>query len=273
MSFVNLYGRGKYIIEREGFKQFFLKGLKFLYDIFFCFVQRFSFFDNLLFSISLKRLKKLMDKEKNLSEIIETAYNYKGVGIFRTISPIQDKDEICHFVALINNRFPKVFVEIGTAFGGTLYTINRYVKTLKKVVCIDLDDRFYNFGYFKMRTKLLREFNKNIEINFLVGNSHDEKIEHDLKNILNGERIDVLFIDGDHSYDGTRDDFQRYSKYVSSNGIIAFHDILYSKFNVDPALCYRDIKNEYNYLDYKEIIARKEQVSGGIGLMYWGEKS
>lgn len=270
---MNLYERGKYIIKREGLRQFCFKGLKFTHDVFFIFVQRFPLFDNLFYDISLKRLKRFMDKERNLSEIIETPYNYKGSGIYRTILPIQHKDEISNFVTSVNELSPKVVVEIGTAFGGTLYIISRYIKTLKKIVCIDLDDRFYNLGFFRMRIKLLREFNNNIEIHFLIGNSHDEKIEHALKSILNGEKIDVLFIDGDHSYDGTKDDFQRYSKYVSSpKGIIAFHDIVYSKFNTAPALCYRDIKNEYKYLDYKEIIATKQQVSGGIGLMYWREK-
>jgi predicted O-methyltransferase YrrM len=37
--------------------------------------------------------------------------------------------------------------------------------------------------------------------------------------------LDVLFIDGDHSYEGARRDFEDYGRLVRPGGIIAFHDI------------------------------------------------
>lgn len=37
-------------------------------------------------------------------------------------------------------------------------------------------------------------------------------------------KIDVLFIDGDHSYDGVKLDFDLYSKILSDKGIIMIHD-------------------------------------------------
>jgi hypothetical protein len=37
-------------------------------------------------------------------------------------------------------------------------------------------------------------------------------------------KIDLLFIDGDHSYDGVKIDFELYSKIISDNGIIVIHD-------------------------------------------------
>jgi hypothetical protein len=37
-------------------------------------------------------------------------------------------------------------------------------------------------------------------------------------------KIDVLFIDGDHSYDGVKLDFDLYSKILSNKGIIMIHD-------------------------------------------------
>jgi hypothetical protein len=36
--------------------------------------------------------------------------------------------------------------------------------------------------------------------------------------------IDLLFIDGDHSYEGVKKDFDLYSKLVSPHGIILIHD-------------------------------------------------
>lgn len=37
-------------------------------------------------------------------------------------------------------------------------------------------------------------------------------------------KIDFLFIDGDHSYEGVKKDFELYSKIISDNGVIVLHD-------------------------------------------------
>jgi predicted O-methyltransferase YrrM len=39
-----------------------------------------------------------------------------------------------------------------------------------------------------------------------------------------GEAVDFLFIDGDHSYDGLRADWEAWSPLISSCGIVACHD-------------------------------------------------
>ena len=37
-------------------------------------------------------------------------------------------------------------------------------------------------------------------------------------------KIDILFIDGDHSYEGVKLDFELYSKILNENGVIIIHD-------------------------------------------------
>jgi hypothetical protein len=46
---------------------------------------------------------------------------------------------------------------------------------------------------------------------------HDFFIRQDIK-------IDLLWIDGDHSYEGVKTDFDLYSKILSDNGVIIIHD-------------------------------------------------
>ena len=41
---------------------------------------------------------------------------------------------------------------------------------------------------------------------------------------MEGNKIDVLFIDGDHSYEGVKKDFLNYSDFVRSNGLIILDD-------------------------------------------------
>jgi hypothetical protein len=42
--------------------------------------------------------------------------------------------------------------------------------------------------------------------------------------VLQDIKIDILFIDGDHSYEGVKKDFELYSKILSDNGLIIIHD-------------------------------------------------
>lgn len=42
--------------------------------------------------------------------------------------------------------------------------------------------------------------------------------------VLQDIKIDLLFIDGDHSYEGVKLDFELYSRIMSPNGIIILHD-------------------------------------------------
>ena len=41
------------------------------------------------------------------------------------------------------------------------------------------------------------------------------------------EPIDLLFIDGDHSYDGVRRDWEAFSPFVRPSGVVVFHDTLW----------------------------------------------
>ena len=42
--------------------------------------------------------------------------------------------------------------------------------------------------------------------------------------VIQDIKIDILFIDGDHSYEGVKKDFDLYSNILSENGIIIIHD-------------------------------------------------
>ena len=42
--------------------------------------------------------------------------------------------------------------------------------------------------------------------------------------MLAGEPVDLLFIDGDHSYSGEMADYRAYEPFVRAGGIIALHD-------------------------------------------------
>ncbi|MEO0196406.1 MAG: class I SAM-dependent methyltransferase [candidate division WOR-3 bacterium] len=44
--------------------------------------------------------------------------------------------------------------------------------------------------------------------------------------MLGNSKLDFLFIEGNHSYEGVKMDFEMYFPLVRKGGIIAFHDIV-----------------------------------------------
>jgi len=57
----------------------------------------------------------------------------------------------------------------------------------------------------------------------ILGDSKDIKTLEVLKEMLDGQNINLLFIDGDHSYEGAKSDYEMYGPLAKD--IIAFHDI------------------------------------------------
>ena len=83
---------------------------------------------------------------------------------------------------------------------------------------------------------------------------------------MNGKKIDVLFIDGDHTYHGVKKDFEMYEPLVEKDGIIIFHDIC--KHMTAPECqveqFWKEIKDKYENV---EIIDPEDDEWGGIGIL------
>ena len=64
------------------------------------------------------------------------------------------------------------------------------------------------------------------EMHLIQADSHSEISFNRVKKILQSHKIDLLFIDGDHSYEGVKKDYELYSPFVKKGGMIVFHDIV-----------------------------------------------
>ena len=60
-------------------------------------------------------------------------------------------------------------------------------------------------------------------------------------------KIDVLFIDGDHSYEGVKSDFELYSTILSEKGIIMLHDT--DGEYEETLIVSEDVKNDHHRFD------------------------
>jgi predicted O-methyltransferase YrrM len=118
-------------------------------------------------------------------------------------------------------------VEIGTQHGGTFWLWCRLAQPTATLVSIDLPGGAFGGGYSDAQLPLLESYGaRDQSLHFLRSDSHLETTRKDLERILGGQSIDFLFIDGDHSYEGVKGDFERYAPLVRPGGLIAFHDIL-----------------------------------------------
>lgn len=73
---------------------------------------------------------------------------------------------------------------------------------------------------------------------YIQGSSHDNAVFNRLRIALRGNGIDILFIDGGHSFDDVIQDFNMYSGLVKAGGYIVFDDYLDHEFSpeVRPAV-------------------------------------
>ena len=89
---------------------------------------------------------------------------------------------------------------------------------------------------------------------------------YQVKELLDGSKLDFLFIDADHTYEGIKRDFELYSPLMKKGGIIAFHDIVSSPDRSIDAV-HEFWEQNKNQFDFEEIIEYSNQKAGGIGVV------
>jgi predicted O-methyltransferase YrrM len=215
---------------------------------------------HLLFSMgNLRRLKR---PESSWDELLD-AINGLHAGFFK---PLQVRSEILAAMRIFEEHEPRFILEIGTARGGTFFLLTRAATPDAVLISLDLPGGKYGGGYERWQTfvfrKLLRPRQRGM---FIQGNSHDSELLDQVRNALNGQMLDLLFIDGDHTYEGVRQDYEMYSKLVRDGGLIAFHDVVR---HPESAGCRVDqFWNELKAVaDCSEIIEHAEQGWAGIGI-------
>lgn len=217
--------------------------------------------------LSYKRFQPLLYID-NINELIKSTESYLGYGYYNRISMQQKEFEIYKLCKLIKDREPKIILEIGTKKGGTLFLWSR-ISNANQIISVDLPGGKFGGGYPIEKQRLYKRFvvDKSTKMHLIQGDSHSDDTLNAVKNILGQTKIDFLFIDGDHTYNGVKLDFEMYRPLMNNNSIIAFHDIVthsnYQSCEVDKL--WNEVKGKYNY---KEFIENPNQTSMGIGILF-----
>lgn len=171
----------------------------------------------------------------------------------------QKIDELAELIDMLIDFKPEVIVELGVFAGGTLYAWQR-VAPNPTVIGIDMMQEAPDGSP--------RDEHGAIGI---LGNTHDPATVDALVEALDGRLIDFLFIDGDHSYEGVRQDYEMYSRLVRPGGLIGFHDIVTHQYQLgcEVVKLWCEIKDE----SAVEIVSSEGDHWGGIGVLTVSEDS
>lgn len=227
---------------------------------------------NLLYYIASKNLRKKSSKCRTLKELVELVFTYRySISRFTppkiSIASLQIKSELYRFCKKIFSLKPRVILEIGTANGGTLFLLSKLSCPDSIIISVDLQKNLYTGGIDYKPKFFLKSFaHNNQKIVIIRKDSHKFSTLEKVKKVLNNKSIDILFLDGDHTYNGVKKDFNMYGNLVRQNGIIAFHDIVEVTIEegVEVNKFWNELKEEYNYI---EIVEDWNQDNCGIGII------
>jgi len=218
-----------------------------------------------LATIMALRLKKASLGCRTVEDLVNLTYSLRSSLL--TIRPAQVREEVFVLLKLLVRVRPRITLEIGTAGGGTLFLFSRVSSSDATLISLDLPGGPFGGGYPEWKIPLYRSFPLGRQKIILIeADSHNPSTLESVKKISEG-KLNFLFIDGDHTYEGVKRDFEMYSKLVRPGSMIAFHDIVPGPpENVGgvPEF-WNEIKQDFNFI---EIIKNWEQGGFGIGVLF-----
>jgi predicted O-methyltransferase YrrM len=217
-------------------------------------------------TIAALRLEKAHHTCSTVKDLTNLAYSFSLNRLI--IRPAQVKEEISMLLELLVKVPPRAILEIGTGGGGTLFLFSRVANPNAKLISVDLPSESVRGGYPEWKEPFYRSFAlKRQKIMLVRADSHNPRTLEAVKKILSHEKLDFLFIDGDHSYEGVKRDFVLYAKLVNAGGMVAFHDIVPGPANKVGGVpeFWNEIKGKFRH---EELVKDWQQRGFGIGIIY-----
>lgn len=152
----------------------------------------------------------------------------------------QDAVELYSLLKRVQHINPTVLLEIGSWRGHLQRTFEQAFPALELQMGIELD------------VKNIRWMEDNIGLPgkclIFAGISYSRDMVLVVEKMLKGRVIDFLFIDGDHTYDAVKLDFETYLPFVRKGGIIAFHDVIVrDNPDIEVGRFWNEIRHNYRH--------------------------
>lgn len=185
---------------------------------------------------------------------------------------LQKQNELEKLAEFLITKPHETVLEIGTCKGGTLWFWH-HLPLNKTVVSVDMPGGKFGGGPSNDDKERIKNWiNQDQDTVLVSGDSHLEETLNDVKEALGEKTPDILFIDGDHTYEGIKKDFEMYSPLVKKEGFIIFHDIV-DHSGTNPECRVREFWDDLTaklFPDSKFYsIIDPVQGWAGIGVMQW----
>lgn len=162
----------------------------------------------------------------------------------------QHDEELWELLSILQDRSIKIVLEVGSSHGGLLAFLAKILPEDGLIIGIEmLENIAFSLQKNMSSTKFKNSF-------LLEKDSHREETLDTVKRILEGKKLDFLFIDGDHSYYGCKKDYEMYSPLVKKGGIVGFHDVAIDQ----------EVRKVFDEIDKNKVVLPIHYM--GIGLIY-----
>jgi hypothetical protein len=165
---------------------------------------------------------------------------------------------------LVTNTNPKTIVELGTFYGFSLFSMAQAVKDNNyktKIYGIDTwkgdkhAGRLTDNTFLEVKSVIKKHYS---ELNIKLIKS---LFSHALNKFEN-KSIDILHIDGLHTYNAVKKDFLSWLPKLSENGIIIFHDTNVTKHDFGVKVLWDELKKKNDHWEFFH--------SNGLGIIFLG---
>lgn len=172
-------------------------------------------------------------------------------------NPSQSHTEMMGLLERIKKRDIATVLEIGVHRGGSFRVWQRM---LRPELIIGLDNSWSGIQ------DIVDEI-KDVEQAYILVPvlSQDQTTVKRVETLLKGRTIDFMFIDGDHTYEGVKADWDLYSPMLSGNAVVGFHDIMITdREDIGVHRLWAELKQLYNTYEFY----CPEEQGTGTGLLY-----
>jgi predicted O-methyltransferase YrrM len=163
---------------------------------------------------------------------------------------------------------PSRVLEIGVFQGGTVMAWTHISSDDAIIVGVDLPEGEFGGGFTdEVAGRIVDLAQEDQSIFLFPADSHDKKTVEKVKGF--GE-FDFIFIDGDHTYEGAKKDFENYFPLLKKGGILALHDIVVHTRRPEVGVwkLWKELKKKYDIIEYvDEDYPSDWNPWGGIGVI------
>ena len=182
---------------------------------------------------------------------------------------MQDEQEILWAMKSAREFMDKpldTIVEIGLGYGANTGMLSRLLSAEGRVIGIDPCDE----PHLRIQTELLEPILPNDNFKLIRDKSQDPGALNELQHHLAGKKIDLLFIDGSHTYEDSLADWNNMFPFMADKSVVAFHDVGNQSLTALEVGCVRTFKEiSESHTSDKLVNANSPRgVPLGIGMIF-----